>query len=649
MAKVFWINFATWSVNDLVGWIAGANTATILNKSMKWTAWEFNGSTSKIQYSSPQAFLSVSNSFTIECVFKTGQDITTTQSILWSSVDTNNRFWLSLWTWTIRAGMYNWSFLWNKSWGVNVNTRYHVIYKFDWVNWILVLNNSLQWGTATPNTSLTNAFTIWCSVWWSWFFQGKILSYNIRNTLLDTKTMERLYKDFLALQQTSTPINNMYNNDAVWLNIPWLVAAYNMKKNWLYVADVSGNGNTMTLSAGTGWTTLPISAKWQMGEALLFTWWKQNNWVIVNWTWQVYNNWSMTISVLYKPRWQSPGAWRLLIAHAVTTWNWNRLYIAVNPSNQFYATVFSWSWSDTLTATTILSNATNHQYHIVFMLDYPNKRIKLVIDWVDSWWQNTTTTSPDVTLANILVWNQAVSWTTSADWTIDSLRFYNRVLADNEWQWLLNSYNKPLLREVFNYAADWQTKTSIQWRQTITWTRKIWQYDASDGIVKIWQKYIENVSLWQIFIPSYRSSGTIEFTINKLTDTSSISLYLMQTQPTTSATWGTWYTFLFSSAEAIAFRSFTGWTETNRIASAAWYAAINTNYRIKITRTITWVRTVYIKWWAFWTIYTLLSVTWWTGTNPVTNTTYNVSNYFWINSWSSWVRLSDLIMSPYIY
>jgi hypothetical protein len=84
------------------------------------------------------------------------------------------------------------------------------------------------------------------------------------------------------------------------------------------------------------------------------------------------------------------------------------------------------------------------------------------------------------------------------------------------------------------------------------------------------------------------------------------------------------YSLIFATTEGVTFMKN---YSTALFYTANSYITINTWYKIKVTRTKLGVFTMYIKGGAFGNVYTLVSVTG-GGTNPVTDTTYNASEYF---------------------
>jgi len=142
-------------------------------------------------------------------------------------------------------------------------------------------------------------------------------------------------------------------------------------------------------------------------------------------------------------------------------------------------------------------------------------------------------------------------------------------------------------------------------------------------------KYLENTVAGTIAIPSKQAYGTWEFDVYKKLDTTNVNTqFIAETVGWYNTTAG--YLFQFSSTEAVNFYSTDGLTGTPLLCGTATsYISNNTWYRIKITRSLSGVFTFYIKGGAFGTNqWTLVDVSGGSGTNPITDNTYTVSNYF---------------------
>ena len=126
------------------------------------------------------------------------------------------------------------------------------------------------------------------------------------------------------------------------------------------------------------------------------------------------------------------------------------------------------------------------------------------------------------------------------------------------------------------------------------------------------------------YINQDKAYGTWEFDVNKGTSHSfpTVGIISDNVQDLVSTN-GNNYHFLFNSEERIYLRK----GIFNLFKTGASYIAINTDYRIKITRSLAGVFTMYIKGGTFgWDDWTTVVAD--SGTNPVTDNTYTTSNYF---------------------
>ena len=123
------------------------------------------------------------------------------------------------------------------------------------------------------------------------------------------------------------------------------------------------------------------------------------------------------------------------------------------------------------------------------------------------------------------------------------------------------------------------------------------------------------------YINQDKAYGTWEFDFNKGADGNTVKIIFLANVNNGDNNYSIW----FRNTENIQFRESDG---TIHFDTAASYIAINTDYRIKITRSLAGVFTVYIKGGAFgWSSWTLVSTAGGSGTNPVTDNTYTTSNY----------------------
>jgi len=92
------------------------------------------------------------------------------------------------------------------------------------------------------------------------------------------------------------------------------------------------------------------------------------------------------------------------------------------------------------------------------------------------------------------------------------------------------------------------------------------------------------------------------------------------------------YRVIFSTSEAIKLQGRTGAVNSDKFATATSYIVVNIWYRIKVIRTLSGEFAVYIKGGSFGNEYILVSTAGGSGTNPVTDNTYTLTNYLLIDN-----------------
>ncbi len=125
------------------------------------------------------------------------------------------------------------------------------------------------------------------------------------------------------------------------------------------------------------------------------------------------------------------------------------------------------------------------------------------------------------------------------------------------------------------------------------------------------------------YINQDKAYGTFEFSVNKGADG---NLHYTEFIADSNDKSGDGYFFYVSNTEAVRLYRRDDGSGTIIMSSADSYVTINTDYRIKITRSLAGVFTVYIKGGAFgWDDWTTVVAD--SGSNPVTDNTYTTSNY----------------------
>ena len=138
-------------------------------------------------------------------------------------------------------------------------------------------------------------------------------------------------------------------------------------------------------------------------------------------------------------------------------------------------------------------------------------------------------------------------------------------------------------------------------------------------------KYLQCTTAGTIGFQNDEAYGTWEFDIYKGADANNLGVGFILDSIKERASSENGYWVGFNSTELIFLQEYTSGNPTNLFLTATSYIAINTWYRIKVTRTTTGVFTVYIKGGAFGNDY--VQVVEASGDNPVTDNTHTTNNY----------------------
>jgi len=128
------------------------------------------------------------------------------------------------------------------------------------------------------------------------------------------------------------------------------------------------------------------------------------------------------------------------------------------------------------------------------------------------------------------------------------------------------------------------------------------------------------------YINQDKAYGTWEFDVNKVGADNRIILSFIRSNTAGAVNNGEGYALDINNNEEVKLHRVNEGSYTVLFETAASYIAINTDYRIKITRSLAGIFTVYIKGGTFgWDDWTTVVAD--SGTNPVTDNTYTTSNY----------------------
>jgi len=339
-------------------------------------------------------------------------------------------------------------------------------------------------------------------------------------------------------------------------------------------------------------------------------------WAFIAWTNLGISQWdssSNRVMVWYYN--QSWWIWILSVANWSPSANWRYIDTTWWYSDMFF--VYNWSWATNADRAKIYKNWV---------------ALTLTLTWTIG------TTAPKLISKNSRIGNMFNSIYESCWWAMDLFEIYDYPMWSDEVQAI---YNNSKYR---NYNPIMDLKRWIK----ISWT-KVEKYSTiKNSIIDLWQKYFENTVLWIDAYPTKQAYWTWEFKVYSWTDwllfhfiSDKVSIDTANSNWYYVWIWWNWNVFLSRKGSGVIL-----------LNSAGWYAADNTRYSFKITRTLDWVFTMYIKWWVY-TVYTLVSTSWWSWTNPVTNTTHTSSNFmipvlYNATSLVLWSRVSDIRFKPYI-
>jgi len=309
------------------------------------------------------------------------------------------------------------------------------------------------------------------------------------------------------------------------------------------------------------------------------------------------------------------------------------------------------------------------QSHIVVTVDSDTDKIQLYYNWVLISNPNFPNQAVDLTAMNRTLTCTINAQAETARPFSDSLyiaRIHNTKLDSKEVWNLYKEFlqSQPLLEKKTNFyypvwypdakkiklketfAYDKSDGTSIVPNGWIKWT---WNYKLVteptwNAIVKKLQKYLQCTTDWTMATPSTQAYWTWEFNMTHWSDTTTTDTFFISNIINWFDTGWTWYILWFTkNTKRLILARLTNWVWTALCFTKASYIVSWVTYRIKITRTTDWVFTIYIKWGTFWNDYILVNMTWWSWTNPTTDTTYTTSSFFSIN-YDVLDRISDIVI-----
>jgi len=259
--------------------------------------------------------------------------------------------------------------------------------------------------------------------------------------------------------------------------------------------------------------------------------------------------------------------------------------------------------------------------------------------WTYSWWTAIATNAADW-LYRVDMTNQLILWKTyRVEFKINSISawgLFPRYWV-TWWSWTIRT-TPWVYSETFTITTLW-TAGRMELRQSWNVTAVVeYFYLYEVNTYPVGKKYFICESPWTIWLQSKQAYWTWEFYIYKWSDSNQLFVNFLQNKIASEIAW-VWYQFLVPNNESARIARTNWWTDNTFLASAANFLANNTWYKIKVTRTLAWFWTLYVKWWVYndWTIAWI----------PTTDSTYTTSNFICLD-FDSWDRISDIVFYPYI-
>ena len=244
--------------------------------------------------------------------------------------------------------------------------------------------------------------------------------------------------------------------------------------------------------------------------------------------------------------------------------------------------------------------------------------------------------------------------------TIKDITIYNKVISTPEIKQYHNQFNEVILHEKFEDMAVGSAKLPNGWIKN-GGSFVCGESTTNDAVIKSIRKgtkYLRCVTAGIVAIPSKWVNGTMEFSLYKNTLNNTTQIGLISDIIKLGVWNGFGYMFWFYQNNSISMYRINNTGGTNVITTSPNYISNNTWYRIRITRTTSGTFTIYILGGNF-TSWTLVGDTnkdgvmnnqdaqWGSGSNPVSDTTYNSSSYFVIDLDAN-DRVSDILIQNQI-
>jgi len=613
--RIFEFNPTYWMV-DMVSWSQLSNSGVVFKRTDKWLAGHFNWS-NYIESLSPWTY----SEFTLIINFKLNKSIANQPSNFPTFFD---KYTLSTWWfWISSSKSSNSIFMRVISWwaifdyliaGAIIWTNYNQLVLSYWwwlrksyLNWVLLNSTSVSYTADNKN------ITIWSYGTWtlSTFLEWNIYWVYLYDNVLSLTEIKTEYKRFLQLQPLLEKKTNFFYPKLTELKKPWLVGAWNMKPNGTTLVDISGNWRNITLS----WT------------------YPTRNWLFFNWIWSSQLSSSITpvtISFIVKKATSSSD---VFLSQAAAWWTF---VVYITSLIQLWFVETWWVWN-VLAGFNMPVNVT-----ITITIVHKTTSTDLYVNW--SFVSNTVWAGARTLKPIAYIWWYFTGSPFYYKWEVEDLRLFSTQLPATEIKDYHNKWARQIVfKETFAYdKADW-TKTIPNGWINWTWAYKLVTETTWNAIVKKWTKYLQCTSSWAIAFPSKQAYWTWEFNC-KRTLTNQVFVYL-NCQRIASQDSNYWYRFYITTSNelALVFENFASWTAI--ILTSSNYVAVNTDYRIRITRWPTWQWWMYIKWGIRSNWHTVVALpaypNWWA------NNTYTWSDFFNVDL-DSGSTISDIVIKQWI-
>lgn len=653
MAKVFDLDLRKWTLIDSIGKLVFANTWSCkFSNSEIWKAVGFNWTDQVIKYDVSQ-FRWSDNVWTVITWVKFNvQPVSLSRNLVTSSDTATSTRVLSfcrydLSTWKLSA-------LANNAWTtdivladtvIQIWKRYQFVVSSNgsawsmWLNWQQQTLTVSWWANSWKrfNDVLNrDNFALWClytstPIYAPW----TIARVQIFDNVLTQAEINKDYQDFLK-SSSQELLKRNFRDSSVEINAneTGLVASYQFAGvNANKTIAVKGNNLTQTGSIfmEKNWAYSP--AKWSY-----LTWW--NLWATV-YAFEIVLASNLIISNTQADH-RVPiafSSWYDYNGLVLGSFTWLVTNEIISLAFLDWATQYrtSWAGTDVIPAWTEL--------HIFCNWNWSNYDM-----WINGEKKTVTSGSvahvPLYTASAFTLFSDSKHTGTTYDFTgsIKKVRIFNSAKTDAYVSRQYQDYAKQVyLNETLEgNGADWvvcnpkeRTVTSGTWKISEDTTVTSWLRNIGD-------KYITDATIWWITLPINFWYWTLEFDFYK-SDASECYVILWDTYGWRDATWQDWYYFYLNSVERFMFGKSTNWSPSTALYTSSWFYAQSTWYRFRITRTIGWVWTFYIKWWAFW-------INWWTlispmelWTNPYTDNTFtSLTKLNFFTTWAAWNRIWNI-------